>query len=137
MTAVAPLKARGYRGFLNRVLYYTSGQWMVFLAMIPAGFLAGVWYGVISLARRIMRSGPVLNCVCDILAALGIWLIVMAGLIAACFGDMRLYAFAGAGIGFALERVTLGLVPGGLKRVFKKLWSISPFRQEKRRHASK
>lgn len=105
--------------------------------MLPIGFLAGAWYGVIRFFREIMRSGPILGALCDIVAAIGIWLLAVAGIVAACYGEIRLYALIGIAAGFALERYTLGKVWNLAKLTYGKACKIIRLWQEKRARTAK
>ncbi|MEG1516514.1 MAG: spore cortex biosynthesis protein YabQ [Clostridia bacterium] len=90
------------------MLYYTVGQWRIFVVLMGAGVLAGAWYGVVNRAARLLSAGPLIYALCDLVTALGAWLIVALALLASCYGEMRAYALVGAICGFALERLTMG-----------------------------
>lgn len=109
------------------MLYYTIGQWRVFVFMLLAGAAAGCWYGLLLRAGRLMQAGPWLNAFLDVLSALGIWLTVTWALILANYGQVRFYALAAAALGLAIQRLTvgrllmrlIGLAASGLGRAFR------------------
>lgn len=90
------------------MLYYTIGQWRVFVFMLLAGAAAGAWYGLILRAGRLMQAGPWLNAFLDLLCALGIWLVLTAALLIANYGQVRAYALIAFALGLAIERLTVG-----------------------------
>lgn len=90
------------------MLYYTIGQWRVFVFMLLAGAAAGAWYGIILRAGRLMQAGPWLNAFLDLLCALGVWLVLTAALLIANYGQVRAYALMAFALGLAIERLTVG-----------------------------
>lgn len=98
------------------MLYYTVNQWQVFLLLTAAGALCGCWYGFMAHTGALLEAGPWLRAFLDGLTALGIWLILTLALVRACWGEVRLYALAGAWAGFLLQRCTLGRLAPGLIR---------------------
>ena len=84
------------------MLYSTVDQWKVFLAMMVAGVLVGVLYGVMKLLRRALSAGFFLTLASDLAFGAGAALILGYMLTVSNYGDARLFAFLGAGAGFTL-----------------------------------
>lgn len=84
------------------MLFSTVGQWRVFVAMMVAGLLTGLLYGVFSLLRRLLRAGSLLSLAADLAFGVLSAVILGAALTFANRGEPRLYAFLGAGLGMAL-----------------------------------
>lgn len=96
------------------MLYYTIGQWRIFVAMALAGLCAGAWYGLMSRAARFLQAGRWLNAFFDALISLGMWACILAGLLLCNYGEMRLYALVAAAAGFALYRLTIARLLGAM-----------------------
>lgn len=84
------------------MLFATIGQGWVFLWMAGAGALAGAWYALLAGLRRLLRAGFWLSLAADIAFGTGAAAIFCAALVAANYGAVRLYAVAGALLGFSL-----------------------------------
>ena len=89
------------------MLYYTIGQWRIFVTMVLCGMAAGAWYGLLARTAQFLKSGVWLNAFIDLLIALGIWLIILVGLLITSYGEVRLYPLLGVALGFALYRLTI------------------------------
>ena len=111
------------------MLYQTIGQFRVFLWMLAAGALAGAWYAVTALARRLLRAGVWLGLCADLAFGLGAGLIFCAALYTANLGELRLYAVLAAALGFALfaggvyppGKFIISTINDGFRRIFVKL----------------
>lgn len=89
------------------MLFYTLGQSAAFLLMLPAGLLTGlIWDGLCAL-RRLLQPGVLLSLAMDLMFCLMAALLLVASLIAALHGEMRLYAVMGSLVGFLLYGATL------------------------------
>lgn len=93
------------------MLFATIGQGWVFLWMAGAGALAGAWYALLAGLRRLLRAGFWLSLAADIAFGTGAAAIFCAALVAANYGAVRLYAVAGALLGFSL--FAAGVYPPG------------------------
>ena len=109
------------------MLYYTVGQWRIFVTMIAAGALAGAWYALMARVARALAAGAWLNAFFDLMIALGVWAVVCAGLLAANYGEVRLYALAGAALGFFAYQLTVARLMdalfGAAFKIARKLFS--------------
>lgn len=93
------------------MLFATIGQGWVFLWMAGAGALAGAWYALLAGLRLLLRAGFWLSLAADIAFGTGAAAIFCAALVAANYGAVRLYAVAGALLGFSL--FAAGVYPPG------------------------
>ncbi|MEA4898842.1 spore cortex biosynthesis protein YabQ [Bacillota bacterium Meth-B3] len=107
------------------MLYYTVGQWRIFVTMVAAGALAGAWYALMARVARALDAGAWLNAFFDLMIALGVWTIVCAGLLAANYGEVRLYALSGAALGFFAYQLTVkrlvDALLGAVSKIARKL----------------
>ena len=114
------------------MLFSTIGQIHIFLWMTAAGAVIGAWYGLLALARRALRAGFWLSMAADVCFGAGAAAIFCAALVAANYGQVRLYAVLGTALGFALAAVgvfppvrrAVGAVCRGVRRFFVKLGRI-------------
>lgn len=84
------------------MLFSTIGQFPVFLWMIAAGFIIGIWYALLAALRRLLQAGFWLSLACDLAFGAGAAAIFLAFLITANYGRFRFFAFLGALIGIIL-----------------------------------
>lgn len=84
------------------MLFATVGQGALFLWMMVAGMIVGLWYGITALLRRILRAKLLLSFVCDLLFALGAAAILLGFMFVGNYCQMRLFLFLGAALGFSL-----------------------------------
>lgn len=84
------------------MLFATVDQGYVFLFMCAAGALVSAWYDVMLIARRALEAGFFLSLLADIALGLGAAALLSVALVAANYGQPRLYAFAAAALGAAL-----------------------------------
>ena len=108
------------------MLFATIGQWKVFVAMMAAGLLVGLVYDLLAGARRLLRAGPLLSLCADLAFGLTAALVLGGALTFANYGQMRLFAFLGAGAGAALyalgpHRLGRGLLHGFVRK-FRRIW---------------
>jgi len=89
------------------VLFYTLGQSRIFLTMLYAGLLAGVYVSIDAALRRLFEAGWFLALVMDLLLGAVLALIVIAGLLLAAEGELRLYSLLGTLCGFLIYMGTL------------------------------
>lgn len=90
------------------MLFYTVGQSRVFLAMLYAGLLIGLYASLDGAARRLFDAGRILALFMDLLLGLVAGLIVLAALLLAADGELRLYALLGVICGYLVYLGTLG-----------------------------
>ena len=89
------------------MLFYTLGQSAAFLLMLPAGLMTGlIWDGLCAL-RRLLQPGALLSLAMDLAFCLTAAFLLVASLVAALHGEMRLYAIMGSLTGFLLYGATL------------------------------
>lgn len=84
------------------MLFATVGQGWVFLWMAAAGALIGAWYALLAALRRLLAAGFWLSLAADIAFGVGAAAIFCGALVAADYGEARLYALLGALLGFGL-----------------------------------
>ena len=84
------------------MLFSTVGQGWVFLWMMAAGALIGLWYALLAALRRLLAAGFWLSLLADVAFGAGAAVLCCAALVAANYGRVRLYAVIGALAGFAL-----------------------------------
>ena len=111
------------------MLFATIGQFSVFVWMLAAGALIGLWYAALAALRRLLRAGFWLSLAADIAFGAGAAVIFAAALVTANYGQLRLYAALAALMGFGL--CAAGVYPpalgaaralaGGARRIFAKL----------------
>lgn len=107
------------------MLFYTLGQSAVFLLMLPAGLMTGlIWDGLCAL-RRLFQPGVLLSLAMDLAFCLMAAFLLIASLVAALHGEMRLYAVMGSIVGFLLYGATLSpliaLIARALLRLLRAL----------------
>ena len=108
------------------MLFATIGQWKVFVAMMAAGLLVGLVYDLLAGARRLLRAGPLISLCADLAFGLTAALVLGGALTFANYGQMRLFAFLGAGSGAALyalgpHRLGRGLLRGFVRKS-RRIW---------------
>lgn len=84
------------------MLFATVGQGALFIWMMMAGMMVGVWYGVTALLRRILQAGFLLSFACDLLFGLGGAAILLGFMVVGNYGQFRLFSVLGAALGFGL-----------------------------------
>jgi len=84
------------------MLFSTIGQWKVFFLMTACGMLVGIWYAFLSVARRLLRAGPVISIAVDLLFGAGAFAPIAWGLYAASWGEIRLFSMLAVLFGFLL-----------------------------------
>lgn len=89
------------------MLFYTIGQSRIFLAMLYAGLIVGLYAVLDRLARRLFRAGRILSAVMDVLLGLVAAAIVLTALLSSSDGELRLYALMGALCGWLIFTATL------------------------------
>lgn len=77
-------------------------QARLFVWMMAAGVAMGAWYALTALLRRFIQAGVWLSLGCDLLFALGSAVLFMGALIAANYGQARLFEVLGFFLGAAL-----------------------------------
>lgn len=111
------------------MLFATIGQGWVFLWMLGAGALIGVWYALLAAVRRLLCAGFWLSLAADLAFGAGAAAVFCAALVAANYGALRLYAVLGAALGFALfaagvyppGRRAARALAGAARRIFVKI----------------
>ena len=100
------------------MLFATVGQGALFIWMMAAGMAVGLWYGITALLRRVLQAGFWLTLACDLLFGAGSAAILMCFMIAANYGQFRLFSILGAVLGFALFMFALA---GPVNRLLNRL----------------
>ena len=108
------------------MLFATIGQWKVLVAMMVAGLLVGLVYDLLAALRRLLRAGTLLSLCADLAFGLMSALVLGGALTFANYGQMRLFAFLGAGSGAALyalgpHRLGRRLLRA-IVRKFRRIW---------------
>ena len=96
------------------MLFYTVGQSAAFLLMLECGLQIGLVYDGFRLLRRLFRPGILMSLILDLLFGAGAAGLLIAALLRALDGELRLYALLGALAGFLLYGVTLSRLLGAL-----------------------
>jgi spore cortex biosynthesis protein YabQ len=84
------------------MLFSTIGQFPVFLWMIAAGFIIGIWYALLAALRKLLQAGFWLSLACDLAFGAGAAAIFLAFLITANYGKFRFFTLLGVLIGIIL-----------------------------------
>ena len=98
------------------MLFATIHQGLLFLWMMVAGVLIGLWYALTLGLRRLIQAGFWLTLACDLLFGMGSAVILIAALVVGNYGQARPFVILGALCGALL--FALGLAPplNALKR---------------------
>ena len=91
------------------MLFSTIGQIHVFVWMVGAGLAIGALYTLCAWLRRLLCTGFWLTLSIDLLFGLGSAMLMIAAVLIAGGGSLRLYEFLGAALGAILFE--LGLRP--------------------------
>ena len=102
------------------MLFATADQGYVFLLMCAAGALTAAWYDLTALLRRLLEAGFWLSLAADAALGLGTACILGGAMLAANYGQPRLYMFLAAALGAALYRLGASRLLRGLLRRLKK-----------------
>lgn len=89
------------------MLFSTIGQIYVFLWMMTAGLIIGAWYALMAALRKLLQAGFWLGLALDIAFGAGAAVVFSVFLVAANYGEVRLFAVFGAIIGCALFAIGL------------------------------
>lgn len=112
-------------GCCAEMLFATVGQGPLFVWMMAAGALIGLWGELVGVLRRAVSAGFWLNLLCDLLFALGGALMLALALVAGNYGQPRPFALMGALLG--LIAFECGLAPPlrafarALRHIFRKI----------------
>ena len=107
------------------MLFATVGQGPLFVWMMAAGALIGLWGELVGVLRRAVSAGFWLNLLCDLLFALGGALMLALALVAGNYGQPRPFALMGEMLG--LIEFECGLAPPlrafarALRHIFRKI----------------
>ena len=102
------------------MLFYTVGQSRIFLCMLYAGLLIGLYLSADNALRRLFEAGRILSVCMDLLFGAAAAAVVILALIIAADGELRLYALMGALCGYLLYVATLEPVLIRLLRCLKR-----------------
>ena len=102
------------------ILFSTLTQLNVFLFMLYCGLLSGVLYEIMYFIRKLLHF-KVFEIICDVaFVVVGALLFVFA-INYSNFGQIRLFLFLSFGLGFGLERISIGfLVAKFLEFIYNK-----------------
>lgn len=118
------------------MLFYTIGQFHVFLWMVGAGLTVGALYMLCAFLRRLLSAGLWLTLTIDALFGLCAAVVLIAAALTADYGRIRLYELLGAALGAILfelgirpplERLTEAILHG-LCRAVKTIANIRPIK---------
>ena len=84
------------------MLFATIHQGLLFLWMMVAGVLIGLWYALTLGLRRLIQAGFWLTLACDLLFGAGCAAILCAFLLAGSYGALRPFELLGAVCGALL-----------------------------------
>lgn len=101
------------------MLFYTVGQSEIFIAMLYAGMLVGLWYDALRAIRGLLDAGPYLSLAIDLVFSVGCAGILIGFMLRANYMDLRLFALLGALCGLILYGFTLGPL---LRRIFTRIF---------------
>ena len=106
------------------MLFDTISQPLIFIWMMVCGGIIALWYSLMGLVRRLTEAGFFLSLLCDLIFGLGCAAILIAGLVTADYGRVRLYSLLGVLLGAIMTK--FGLITP-FQNVFGR---ISAFLQE-------
>ena len=89
------------------MLFSTISQPLIFLWMMFCGCIIGLWYGLLAAVRKLMEAGFWLSLICDLVFGAGCAAILIAGLITADHGRIRLYSLIAVLLGAIMTRFAL------------------------------
>ncbi len=98
------------------MLFYTVGQSRIFLTMLYAGMLIGIYSTLDGAARRLFEAGRLLGVLLDLLFGTAAAAIVIFALLICADGELRLYSLLGTICGYILYMSTFDRL---LKSIFK------------------
>ena len=105
----------------------------MFLLMCAAGALAGLWYDVCRLVRRLLAAGPLLSLLADLFFGAGAAAVFCAAAVAANYGAVRLYMVLAALLGWLLYAAGASrLLPGLARRTAHRTRRIARRMKENR-----
>ena len=84
------------------MLFATIHQGLLFLWMMAAGVLIGLWYALTLGLRKLIQAGFWLTLSCDLLFGAGCAVILCAFLVAGNYGALRPFELLGAACGALL-----------------------------------
>ena len=100
------------------MLFYTVGQSRIFLTMLYAGLLAGLYVSIDGALRQLFGAGRLLAAMMDLLLGVVMSAIACCALVVAADGELRLYSLMGMLAGFILYACTLAPLMLRLARLF-------------------
>ena len=89
------------------MLFATISQPAIFVWMMFCGCIIALWYALMAAVRRLMEAGFWLSLACDLLFGLGCAAILIAGLVIADYGQIRLYSLIAAILGAIVTKFAL------------------------------
>lgn len=89
------------------MLFYTVGQSQIFLTMLYAGLLAGLYVSIDGAARRLFEAGRLFGALMDLILGVVLAAVACIALIIAADGELRLYSLMGLLAGFLIYMGTL------------------------------
>lgn len=101
-------------------MFEATRQGGVFLTMVYAGLLCGVFYDILRAARRLFGAGQILSAALDILFWIGAAGICAFALFRAIREPVRLYAMLGAACGMMLYLMGVSELLYGMIRAIGK-----------------
>lgn len=108
------------------MLFATAGQSRIFLVMLYAGLALGLYSSVDAAARRLFKPGRLLNAIMDLTFGAVAACLIIAALLYASGGELRLYAQMGVACGFLIYQGSLApLVARALSRFARCLRRIA------------
>lgn len=99
------------------MLFYTVGQSRIFLMMLYAGLLVGLYVSMDGAARRLFGAGRLFSAGMDLMLGLVVAAIACFALVIAADGELRLYSLMGMLAGFLIFRGTLAPLMSSLARL--------------------
>ena len=98
------------------MLFYTVGQSRIFLTMLYAGLLVGLYVSIDGAARRLFDAGRLWGALMDLILGVVIAAVACIALVAAADGELRLYSLMGLLAGFLIY---MGMLHPLLIRLFR------------------
>ena len=115
------------------MLFATIHQGLLFLWMMAAGVLIGLWYALTLGLRRLIRAGFWLTLSCDLLFGAGCAVILCAFLVAGNYGALRPFELLGAACGALLFLFAMEAPLRSLGRWLSRLYKAAAKRLRKSR----
>ena len=105
------------------MLYYTVGQWYALCYMIVCGVIMGLVCEIFDVVRALTKAGQVFGATLDVIMCAALAVLATVMLVQANGGDVRMYAFLGCTVGWALFKLGPARILRAAARKMLCLWN--------------